>query len=912
MRCIPSRPTLALLIALTLTLTACGGDDGGGGSSDGADTGAAVADTGAAVEDTGAAQDTAASPEDTGAEDTEAPPMDTEAPPEDTEAPPEDTGAEDTGAPEDAADAEVDVPPVDNPFPERLQVRWVNTQPNDRVTFGKRLVVEIEPLTEGIAPPSNWREEQLWSRRFPARMYTLNRDGDRVEVPVIQSWKFDNPERRFRPAILISPQPNGWPKASQMELEVDLGDGEVLSVPFRTLPVQYDQMLEFNVTVPAQDCPTCFPYDVDMFVYLPPGYVDSNNPAYNNAAPHLPGTEQGDTLGGSTTQRYPVAVLMHTAGAYENNRERATLAGLRMSWGIMEPTIIVLPNARLDSGDCDDNPQLRSQNCHTRFVGLWRADEKIFSYRDWLAEGMQQFLRENFRVRGSNDEGQITDPEITRRSHSLYGSSAGGYGVLINCFSRPDAYYACAAIVPGVVSGFNPYSHYGIDGRGRNGICPSPSNSAYPLERWGLGYRDYSGVDPETDRRRVVHFDEREIRSGARNCYQSLPAQNHDLVRSGLCELDIACNVDPEAPRSVSNGHKLRDESPYHGNIYFDTAIFDTGGPPAAFMELDELLDRGGVPHTFRYEDRGGLFHRVEAIYDRLLGYEYIQNPNDLPLLRGNFPGPGIIFPFLSNAMEGIGNPEFNSPTSSEYTTGALDPDRDQIIYIRDPERPDINYELDNCPDVYNPPQVDKDNDGLGDLCDDDIDGDGIPNDEDPCNWPDLPVDPLDPDGPTVDGCANDRDGDGILDSVDLCPDTFDPLQLDTDRDNFGDACDIDDDNDGILDDGDGSGVIGDNPCNHPQIENCDDNCVTERNGTVADPNNPGATPQADLDGNGLGDICDPTCLLRPNSDGDGDGTPCISDCNDGDPTIHPGAEEICGDGIDQDCSGVPDDGACE
>ena len=112
----------------------------------------------------------------------------------------------------------------------------------------------------------------------------------------------------------------------------------------------------------------------------------------------------------------------------------------------------------------DDNPQLRSQNCHTRFVGLWRADEKIFSYRDWLAEGMQQFLRENFRVRGSNDEGQITDPEITRRSHSLYGSSAGGYGVLINCFSRPDAYYACAAIVPGVVSGFNPYSHYGIDG----------------------------------------------------------------------------------------------------------------------------------------------------------------------------------------------------------------------------------------------------------------------------------------------------------------------------------------------------------------------------------------------------------------------------------------------------------------
>ena len=51
-----------------------------------------------------------------------------------------------------------------------------------------------------------------------------------------------------------------------------------------------------------------------------------------------------------------------------------------------------------------------------------------------------------------------------------------------------------------------------------------------------------------------------------------------------------------------------------------------------------------------------------------------------------------------------------------------------------------------------------------------------------------------------------------------------------------------------------------------------------------------------DLDGDGYGEDCD-------------DGP----DCDDDDPDSHPGAEDLCGDRIDQDCSGYPDDpeGGC-
>lgn len=74
----------------------------------------------------------------------------------------------------------------------------------------------------------------------------------------------------------------------------------------------------------------------------------------------------------------------------------------------------------------------------------------------------------------------------------------------------------------------------------------------------------------------------------------------------------------------------------------------------------------------------------------------------------------------------------------------------------------------DNCPARWNPRQRDIDKNGIGDVCDADIDGDGVKNGDDNC--PNKPNENQD-----------DDDNDGVGDPCDKCPDT-DPV-YDADRD---------------------------------------------------------------------------------------------------------------------------------
>lgn len=94
-----------------------------------------------------------------------------------------------------------------------------------------------------------------------------------------------------------------------------------------------------------------------------------------------------------------------------------------------------------------------------------------------------------------------------------------------------------------------------------------------------------------------------------------------------------------------------------------------------------------------------------------------------------------------------------------------------------DPWVPENECPDDNCPYVHNPFQEDIDLDGLGDVCDPDIDDDGLLNGDDNCPYV-ANVDQLD------------FDVDGIGDSCDNCPTDYNPDQFDENGDGVGDMCD--------------------------------------------------------------------------------------------------------------------------
>lgn len=266
--------------------------------------------------------------------------------------------------------------------------------------------------------------------------------------------------------------------------------------------------------------------------------------------------------------------------------------------------------------------------------------------------------------------------------------------------------------------------------------------------------------------------------------------------------------------------------------------------PPLKRVVLSALLAQGFIGCTLDFDE-------FEP-YTTPEGYQDPKpTPVDMDVTPDDSPPPDMdnlvdmivdMEPPLDSDGDGIVDDMDNCPEVSN--PNQLDGDGDDLGDLCDDEDNDGIFDYrenaqgesvpyDNCPMTPNPDQLDSDWDGEGDACDDDLDGDGL----NAAQEQERGTDPA----------IADSDRDGINDALDLCP-LIPSLGLDTDGDGLGNACDLDDDGDMVLDWFDACPF-------HPDPEQAS----TQEEGAAGR----GTACATDFDADGLIDDMDP-CPLTP------------------------------------------------